>query len=247
MSASMVRAVLDSSIKPLGTRMVAMALAYHMNEQSGEAWPSHGTLAAECGIHRDSVRHALKQLVRDGVLQVAAKGSGGGHRATTRWAFHPDWLALTGGRGTPGSREPGVEKYADRGSRGPLPGVEGPPKRDERKPTVSLSSKDAREAEPGQAPAGRPSLTAVATTAASQQATKPNSQTPLTRENGQSQNTAWRSTTQGIIDRGVALGLPFTVQEAEHGPPDKWRAYQVSVFRADAFRIAGRGTQRTAR
>ena len=207
MSASMVRAVLDSGIKPLGTRMVAVALAYHCNEQSGEAWPSHGTLAAECGVHRDSVRHALKQLVRDGVLQVAAKGSGGGHRATTRWAFRPDWLALTGGRGTPGSSEPGVEKYADRGSRDPLPGVDGPPKRDERKPSAFLSSKDARTAETGQAPAGRPSLAAVATSALPDRKPSSQYQQPLTRGQGTRPDIRpmWVKSNEGIEAKGLSL------------------------------------------
>lgn len=228
----MVRAVLDSDIKPLGTRMVATALAYHANEQSGEAWPSHGTLAAECGLHRDSVRHALKQLVGDGVLQVVIKSNGGGHRSTTRYRFDSEWAASTGGRQTPGSRQPGVEHTPDRGSTGPQPGVDGPPKRDERKPTVSLSSKPPAPSPAGQPAAGRPSrmpgLRASAVAAPPQQ---PNSQQPLARGKGTVGRDlpAWLSSREGIEAKGVEVGVgPFN-ESTE--PPGKATPYARYVLR----------------
>jgi hypothetical protein len=63
-------AVLRSDLAP-ARKNVAMALSLHMKQDSLEAWPSMGTLAAESGVWPSTVQLAIKALVEKGLLEVS--------------------------------------------------------------------------------------------------------------------------------------------------------------------------------
>lgn len=156
MSASIFMTVTRSDLQPLGVRTVALLLAWHVNEKTGVAWPSNGSLAQECGLTRDRVRHCLKDLREQGVIEVASLGTGGNQFSTTRYRFVDTWLARFPAPSDRGSTRPGSDKTTEGGSYEPEPGSARTPKKDERKAKPSLSSKSRRSAAagPGRAAAG---------------------------------------------------------------------------------------------
>ena len=123
------QAVLASDLKPAGVRIVAMVLAWHANEDSGHAWPSLATIAAESGVSRDRVKQVVRLLVDQAVLEIVAKGTGGGRNQTTRYAFCTAWV---GKWATRVAGSPGKSERSDPGSPLPLPGEPASPKRNER-------------------------------------------------------------------------------------------------------------------
>lgn len=74
-------AIVESDLPPV-TRHVALTLSLHMNERGGSCFPSHPTLAAETGLHVDTVRTHLAALTKGGWLArvVNRRGSGRGTR-----------------------------------------------------------------------------------------------------------------------------------------------------------------------
>ena len=70
----MVQLVLASDLKPSGLRLVALCMAWHASDDTGECWPSLGTLAREAGVTRARVKQCVKEMLSSSVLQVAARG-----------------------------------------------------------------------------------------------------------------------------------------------------------------------------
>lgn len=62
-------------------KLVALVISAHMNG-TGEAWPSVGTIAAECDLHAATVQRARSVLVARGLLVV---DQGGGRSKTNRY------------------------------------------------------------------------------------------------------------------------------------------------------------------
>jgi DNA-binding transcriptional MocR family regulator len=62
-------------------KLVAFVIGAHMNG-TGEAWPSVGTIAAECDLHAATVQRARSVLVARGLLVV---DQGGGRSKTNRY------------------------------------------------------------------------------------------------------------------------------------------------------------------
>lgn len=62
-------------------KLVAFVIGAHMNG-TGEAWPSVGTIAAECDLHAATVQRARSVLVARGLLVV---NQGGGRSKTNRY------------------------------------------------------------------------------------------------------------------------------------------------------------------
>jgi hypothetical protein len=250
----MVKAVLKSDLRPLGVRTVAIVMAFHASDDELVAWPSHATVARECGgMHRDTVRHAIKQLLAAGVFEVVGdKSEGGAHGATTRYRFAEAWFSqylddkdlsrmtvvlLTQGRATPGgtknkSRTPGVERPTDPGSSDPAPGVERPPKSHERKTESSLSWKDARAAQSGQPAAGRPSAPPPSSAGAS--AKTKSKQPPSRGRAAVPPDRAWMESAESIQAKAAEFGIgPFDEATEPPGPSaSAWGSYQLRVMRA---------------
>ena len=148
----MVQTVLRSDIAPAGVRLVAIVLAWHLNDELGCAWPGLGTIASEAGITRDRVKQVMRELQRGNVVEIVTKGTGGaGAKATTRWRFTAEWV---GKQATRVARSPGSGLPRGREAGYPGVGKQATPNRDERKATPSLSSKQRRSRAPG-APRGR--------------------------------------------------------------------------------------------
>jgi hypothetical protein len=253
----MVQAVMRSTIKPPGVRLVAFLVAWHYNDEDGCAWPGMGTLADEAQVTRDRVKQVLRELKTQGVLEVAAKGRG---RAATRLRFTAEWVGkyatgVAGFRSTalppndetePASEgKPTTGVAGFRGSTDPLSreaqtpsvGKHRPTRKDERKTESSLSSKDARTTSSGQPAKGRQSAQAAAVAAP---AAKPNSQQPLTRERFVLPAVrAWMQSPESIEAKGVELGLGSFNEAAE--PPGQgvpWARYVIRVMRAAGVVLA---------
>lgn len=163
MSARLVQAVMASGIKPLGVRFVALVLAWHASDD-GQAWPSNNTLASECGITRDRVRHCLKALRAAGVVEVALKGAGGARTGTTRYRFADEWVKqwTTGVRTNQGSSKPGIQEAAEGGSYEPRGGFVRTPNNNERKnpsgSSLSLKTRGAVSPAGSRARGARPAV-----------------------------------------------------------------------------------------
>ena len=91
------RALLAAAELSKAARLVAIALASRAND-AGQAWPQSARLAADCAMHRVSVRRAVRELVSAGLIEQsrATRGAfpngapaGAKDRITT-------WLVWTG-------------------------------------------------------------------------------------------------------------------------------------------------------
>jgi len=63
-------AVLESQL-PSRLRMVMIAVAYHVNDKTGVAFPSLGLLARESGTSRETAKRACRRLREWGILLIA--------------------------------------------------------------------------------------------------------------------------------------------------------------------------------
>lgn len=91
------QAVMRAAIQPAANKLVALVLATHANKETGHAWPSLGTLAAECSLSRSQIKRVLSHLLEIGALMVVKASAGGAQKATTVYAFDLDCLGhLTG-------------------------------------------------------------------------------------------------------------------------------------------------------
>jgi hypothetical protein len=82
----------DAVLSPSGlsprARLVACALAKHMNKDGDSCWPSVALLASECGYpKRLHVQRALAELEKAGF--IAREGKGGHAKANRYWALIP--------------------------------------------------------------------------------------------------------------------------------------------------------------
>jgi hypothetical protein len=82
------RAVLGAPELTDGQKVVAMALAEHMNGDGGSCWPSVETLAGEIALTRRPVQKALAALEELGWIERRI-GRGRGHSSQYRASF-PD-------------------------------------------------------------------------------------------------------------------------------------------------------------
>lgn len=164
MSVAAVDAVLRANLSPASIKLMALVVAWHFNDEKGRAWAGLGTMAREACMSERHAKRALCALKSAGVLVVARATAGGDRYATTtHYAFDMQLLEQlsnpvrqrTGGAGAPGSDadagrdKPQAQEGLPRAPAAPhpvrwRPGPRAPaaPKRDERKPTASLSSKE---------------------------------------------------------------------------------------------------------
>ena len=102
---------------------VLMMLAYHANPETGIAWPSNRTLAAETGHHYRTVQNVTRRLESEGyITRVKA---GGGRGRTTRWSLNLE--ALKGGTTPPFTEGERVASGAERVASGSVKGGVTPP------------------------------------------------------------------------------------------------------------------------
>lgn len=166
MSVAALKAVLGASIQPASAKLMAVVVAWHYNDERGSAWPSVPTMASECGMTTRHAQRVLADLKEMGVLVVVSAGEGGNkYTGTTHYAFDLTRLgSLTADRpnqtgdaqvaGDTGVGGDAREVSRDNRRRPMTPVPRNPrhpgrkpmtpvsPKRDERKPTASLSSKE---------------------------------------------------------------------------------------------------------
>lgn len=55
---------------PAFQKLVLLMLANRTNSDTGQCNPSHERLAADCGMHKDSVTRAIKELEEKGLLEI---------------------------------------------------------------------------------------------------------------------------------------------------------------------------------
>lgn len=152
MSAAVMQAVLASKLQPTGVRMVALCLAWHVNEDTGQAWPGRALLAREAGVTPDYAGKVLRGLERDHVIEsVVRGGSSDGRKWVSRYRFTAEWLGVWR---TGVLQNRGSVKHTTGVLENCQPGFPSPPRKDERKASPSLSSKGRRSRAPG-APRGR--------------------------------------------------------------------------------------------
>lgn len=75
-----VGAVLEASHSRAPDRFVAVAVAHHMNQASGSAWPAVSTIARECNLSERFVQYALRRLEASGELVLVEPSGPGGKR-----------------------------------------------------------------------------------------------------------------------------------------------------------------------
>jgi hypothetical protein len=69
-----------------GAKLIAWALADHINRESGKAWPSHDTIAAKTGVSSRQVRNGLRFL-NEAAQLIAIERRGGGISRTCVYAL----------------------------------------------------------------------------------------------------------------------------------------------------------------
>ena len=126
-------AIADSDLTPT-QRHVCLAISLYMNEKGGSAFPGSARLAHDTGLHIDTVKSALRSIVKSDWLRVVKKGGTpvGGVRFATVYAAN---LPVDNDRG---SYATGGLEWHDRGSSLADPGVEDAP-------ISSLNSSGTRE------------------------------------------------------------------------------------------------------
>lgn len=81
-------------------RLVALAIADHVSDEDGTAWPSLATLAELTGLERRQVRRHVSALVEDGWVVREARYVDGGQRSNLfGWARWVGRLEPVGGCG----------------------------------------------------------------------------------------------------------------------------------------------------
>lgn len=83
-------------------RMVVVVLAHRADEKTRECWPGMASLAADTGLHEDTVRKALTSLDRKGV-PLRATSAARGHRTVYRIPILPQSPARSSGLSPAGS------------------------------------------------------------------------------------------------------------------------------------------------
>lgn len=81
MSLQAVRAVRQCGARG-NDRLVLYELAERANSETGEAFPSVDTLAADAGLSRRTVQRSLRSLETDGYIEARGGGQGGRARTT---------------------------------------------------------------------------------------------------------------------------------------------------------------------
>lgn len=75
-----------ASTLPPTAKLVAVAVAFHINRGTGEAFPSDRCLARETGYSERTVRDAVHAILETGILSAKRGGSvRGGKRQSTRY------------------------------------------------------------------------------------------------------------------------------------------------------------------
>lgn len=103
MSLDAMRMVWDADIQPASLKLLALCLADAANADTGEMWPSLGTLAAKCSMSRAHVKRLVQELLDRQILQLVRSSDGGrGAGCTNVYTFNPVHLC------TGYIREPGT-------------------------------------------------------------------------------------------------------------------------------------------
>lgn len=118
--------VFDFSESRLGARLVLLAIANHVSNDTGESWPSIETISKEARVDETNVRRNIAELVRLGELEVESGGRGPRDTNTYRMTAFMEWY----GRGAKGGDLRGA-KGGDLHSKGgdlPEKGVQSAPR-----------------------------------------------------------------------------------------------------------------------
>ena len=76
--------VRDHRLKPFAVRVATLLIVDYLNRKTGDAWPSHETIAKAIGATKRGVKKALDELVAAGYVEVTV---GGGRRLSNRYRF----------------------------------------------------------------------------------------------------------------------------------------------------------------
>lgn len=97
-------------------KLVALAILRRVNRETGEAWPSHATIASAVGGSGDGVKSAIRALVKKGLLDIKP---GLGRRKTSRYRVLEKGCGHTDKRGaaTPPNLYIRTRSRVDAGSR----------------------------------------------------------------------------------------------------------------------------------
>ena len=78
------------------SKVAAFALAAHINDKKGIAWPSHATLALHCGVSERQAQDNLAPLVKSKLLEIFDRGGGRGRSCRYRPLFVKEAVAFDG-------------------------------------------------------------------------------------------------------------------------------------------------------
>ena len=82
--------------------LVLVALADHINDESGWGWPSLARLANVCGIHRRNVLRWLEWLETEGVIEIRRRPGWANHYRLTSGATVTRDASVTSGASVTG-------------------------------------------------------------------------------------------------------------------------------------------------
>jgi hypothetical protein len=86
---------------PSSAFKIAFVIAQHLNEETGEAWPSTETIGSYCALYPSSVRVMVDNLVKHGHLAVEWGRKGRGHPNKYRPILKPQQPAVLRSRRKP--------------------------------------------------------------------------------------------------------------------------------------------------
>lgn len=172
MSKTVLQAVMPADIRPPSTKLMAVVLAWHYNDEKRCAWPSVATLAARCCVSERQAQRMLSDLVDMGVLHIVQKGGG---RWATRYGFDLQRLealcpppsatgdaGVTGDTGDTGDAGVGGGATADGGHHGQATTPVSPDPRHGRREPVTPVSPERKEMKKKDKAPDRPSADAGA-------------------------------------------------------------------------------------
>src|SRR5262245_56804766 len=90
MSIKVMSLVYSATLGSATRKAVALKLADHADDNGRSIYPSVATIAAAIEVDRSTVQRTLKQLCKDGFLEVAKKGGGRGN--PTLYRINLPWI-----------------------------------------------------------------------------------------------------------------------------------------------------------
>jgi hypothetical protein len=96
-------ALLSRNGLPSTARLVGVAMAEHVNKDTGELWPGAFGLAERTGLNERSVRRQIEALERNGWLLRLQQGGRAGGPRTSRWRIATPDVASDVGKASPDS------------------------------------------------------------------------------------------------------------------------------------------------